>query len=206
MQVWGVFVVGREYHVMLLDAWRDFLSFPQLVSRVKKEIKTTYGATDEPMFRPLILPKGPPIGHQGKAIDLTIIEDKGSGISLRQQLASENILTHPYNPGREDKLMRLHLVSPLFAHGRVWMVESNVHPGKVRNWAEPVREALCTFRGSGSIEYDDDVDAATQALRYVKDNFMKSLTSEKGSHVVDSDRTRVSSRSQQPGSVNPYAE
>jgi hypothetical protein len=73
----------------------------------------------------------------------------------------------------------------------------------VRKWAEPVREALCTFRGEGSIEYDDDVDAATQALKYIKDTFMKSLTRDGGSHEHKEERTRGSSVTKER--INPYA-
>jgi phage terminase large subunit-like protein len=217
MQVWGVFVLGTEYHCMLLDAWRDFLGFPQLVERVQRELKITYGDSDEPMLRPFI-PIPPDsvsniahtAGHQGKAIDLVIIEDKGSGISLRQQLAFENVLAHPYNPGRADKLLRLHLVSPVFVAGRVWMVassqlatyvEGQLPP--VKTWAEPVREALCTFKGEGSIEFDDDVDAATQVLKYIKDTFMKSFTRDQGSHEEKVERTRGSAATRER--VNPYA-
>lgn len=218
MQVWGVFVIGTEFHCMLLDAWRDFLGFPQLVARVQTELKKTYGDSDEPMLRPMIpipadsMSKIPhTAGHQGKSVDLIIIEDKGSGISLRQQLAFENVLAHPYNPGRADKLLRLHLVSPVFTAGRVWMVasakletyvEGQLPP--VKNWAEPVREALCTFKGEGSIEFDDDVDAATQVLKYIKDTFMKSFTREKGSHEEKQERTRGTAATRTV--VNPYAE
>lgn len=219
MQVWGVFIMPgtKEYHVMLIDAWRDWLKFPDLVNRVQSELKRTYGDDKEPLFKPYI-PIPPDsisklshtAGHQGKEIDIVIIEDKGSGISLRQQLAFENVLAYPYNPGRADKLLRLHLVSPVFAAKRVWMVasaklESYVpgQPAPVRTWAEPVREAICTFRGEGSIEYDDDVDACTQAIKYVKDRFMKSLTRDGGSHEPDEKRTRGSSASRP---VNPYAE
>lgn len=216
MQVWGVFVLNKEYHVLLLDAWRDWLKFPDLVSRVQAELKRTYGDAEEPLFKPFIpIPEDSiskishTAGHQGKPIDIVIIEDKGSGISLRQQLAFENVLAHPYNPGRADKLLRLHLVSPVFAAKRVWMVASGKletyipnMPAPVRKWAEPVREAICTFRGEGSIEYDDDVDACTQAIKYIKDRFMKSLTKEGGSHEPDEKRTRGTASTTR---VNPYA-
>lgn len=221
MQVWGVFVMPgtKEYHVMLLDAWRDWLKFPSLVERVQDELKRTYGDDREPLLKPYIPIPTDAIstvshtaGHQGKGIDITIIEDKGSGISLRQQLGSENIITVPYNPGRADKLLRLHLVSPVFAAKRVWMVASSKletylpnSPPPVRSWAEPVREALCTFRGEGSIEFDDDVDACTQALKYVKDRFMQSLTKQGGSHEPDQTRTR-GAKSQKEGRANPYAQ
>jgi hypothetical protein len=219
MQVWGVFIMPgtKEYHVMLIDAWRDWLKFPDLVARVQLELKRTYGDDKEPLFKPHI-PMPPDAlskvslmaGHQGKDIDIVIIEDKGSGISLRQQLAFENVLAYPYNPGRADKLLRLHLVSPVFAAKRVWMVASSKletytpnMPAPVRKWAEPVREAICTFRGEGSIEFDDDVDACTQAIKYIKDRFMKSLTKVGGSHEPDEKRERGSSATQR---VNPYAE
>lgn len=216
MQMWGVFILPgtKEYHVMLLDAWRDWLSFPELVKRVKDELEKTYGDDEEPVLKPYI--PAPPgskwsamPGHQGRKCDIIIIEDKGSGISLRQQLAFENILAHPYNPGRADKLLRLHLVSPVFVAGRVWMLASakletyvDGQPDPVAAWAEPVREAICTFRGEGSIEFDDDVDACTQALKYVKDAFMKSLTIEGGSHEKEQLRERGSSAAKP---ANPYA-
>lgn len=218
MQVWGVFVLPgtKEYHIMLLDAWRDWLKFPSLVSRVQSELKRTYGDDKEPLFKPYVMIPvdaatkiSHTAGHQGKGIDIILIEDKGSGISLRQQLAFENIVAHPYNPGRADKLLRLHLVSPVFAAKRVWMVASSKletyvpgQPAPVRSWAEPVREAICTFRGEGSIEYDDDVDACTQAIKYIKDRFMTSLTKEGGSHEVDEKRERGKKGTQV---VNPYA-
>ena len=218
MQVWGVFVWPgtKEYHVMLLDAWRDWLKFPDLVARVQDELKRTYGDDQEPLIKPYIpIPQDAQTrvshtaGHQGKGIDITIIEDKGSGISLRQQLGTENILAVPYNPGRADKLLRLHLVSPVFAAGRVWMVASSKletyvpnQPPPVKAWAEPVREAICTFRGEGSIEFDDDVDACTQAIKYVKDRFMQSLTKAGGSHEPDQKRERGAKGTQR---VNPYA-
>ena len=46
--VWGVFMVPREGkppvpHVILLDAWEDWLGFPNLVRRLKKEMAYTYG-------------------------------------------------------------------------------------------------------------------------------------------------------------------
>jgi len=78
-------------------------------------------------------------------------------------------------------------------------------PPPVRSWAEPVREAICTFRGEGSIEFDDDVDACTQAIKYVKDRFMQSLTRAGGSHEPDQTRTR-GSKAERDGRANPYAQ
>lgn len=161
---------------MLLDAWEDYLGLPGLIKRVKKEGKFTYGAADDPRHdAPLIgKRKGP-----GKKIDLILIEEKGSGISLMQSLATENILTQGYNPGNEDKLTRLHVVSPLFAHGRVWAVESDVNPGDFRTWAEPLVSQICSYIGPGSTEHDDLLDTTTQALRLISEKFFGPFTTKR---------------------------
>lgn len=155
-------------HVMLLDAWEDWLSYPQLIKRVKKERAYLYGGSrDEPLIKSY--PKG-------KKIDLMLIEMKGSGISLRQSLAVEDILTAGYNPGRMDKLGRLHVVTPLFSHGRVWAVGSEKRRGEFKGWAEKVISQVCGYTGPGTIAHDDLLDTTTQALRYFLDKFIGALT------------------------------
>lgn len=177
--VWGLFKMkGRssiEQHILLLDAWEDWLGLPELITRVKKEREYTYGDSDEPLIRNLSTQVRFRPSHQGKRPDVILIEDKGSGISLRQSLAAENILTHIYNPGQEDKLTRLHLVSPLWPNGRVWAVESDVNPGKFKTWADPLITQVCSYLGEGSIERDDLLDTTTQALRFLMDRFMDPL-------------------------------
>lgn len=188
--VWGVFEHEKKLCVMLLDAWEDNLGFPDLVRRVKKERELTYG--DSPIKEPVIKTGA---AHTGRKCDLILIEDIGSGKSLRQQLGAENILAHPYNPGKMDKLMRLHAVSPMFAHNRVWMVESAKSPGQVRSWAEPVLVQLCSFVGEGSIKHDDLMDTTTQALKYIMDRFAVKFTVppdpyEKVKQLADEERRR----------------
>jgi len=169
--VWGIFYYDRVKHAMLLDAWADWFGFPELVEQVRKAKAVSYGVIDMPMFGKPYIPakwnEGPIA--KGRSIDVILIEDKGSGISLRQTLAREGILATPYNPGRADKLARLHRCTPMFAHGRVWAVESNNRPGQFRNWAEPFIETVCTFHGEGTVEFDDPVDSVTQALNYLMD-------------------------------------
>ncbi|WP_455363583.1 terminase large subunit domain-containing protein [[Eubacterium] cellulosolvens] len=202
--VWGVFNIRRfgqvEKHVMLLDAWEDYLGLPALIKRVKQEQKLTYGAADDRRF------DSPLVGKRkgkGKAIDLILIEEKGSGISLMQSLAAENILSQGYNPGNEDKLTRLHVVSPLFANGRVWAVESDVNPSEFRTWAQPLVSQVCSYIGPGSTEHDDLLDTTTQALRLVSEKFFGPFTikrdpqEEKRQAALDEQRKRKARR-------NPY--
>jgi len=172
--VWGLFHYGERgvsvHAVMLLDAWSDHLSLPDLTRKVMKEKGFHYGASTRTSGRGTILDPSKAMPGMGRKSDLIIIEDKGSGISLRQQLATQNIFTHPYNPGRADKLSRLHTVSPFFAHGRVFVPESETNPGHAKSWAEGLISQVCSFVGPGSVDHDDYVDSTTQALRYVMDN------------------------------------
>jgi phage terminase large subunit-like protein len=85
-------------------------------------------------------------------------------------------MSAPYNPGRARKLDRLHAISPLFAAGRVWVVESDKQLGKPKSWAQPMIEQICTFSGEGSIDHDDLMDAAVQGLRYIADRDMIRVT------------------------------
>jgi predicted phage terminase large subunit-like protein len=150
------------------------------------------------MAEPYIhLAKRAPRGGHG--IDMIVIEDKGSGISLRQALAREGLLCHAYNPGRADKLARLHLVSPLFAFGRIWAVESERWAGKPKMWADPLITQVCSYSGEGTIAHDDLLDSTTAALRVLKDQWIPALAPPIKRNEDDQVRKK-------PGPViNPYA-
>jgi len=173
--VWGVFSPrpGRR-DVILLDCWQDRLGFPDLIKRTKTELKSVYAPRERSMLKPVIGPNY--MEDSGRKPDVLLIEDKGSGISLRQALGREDIISMPYNPGRARKLDRLHAISPLFAAGRVWVTESTKVPGQFVSWAQPLIEQLCTFSGEGSIPHDDMMDAGVQGLRYIVDRDMIRVT------------------------------
>jgi predicted phage terminase large subunit-like protein len=173
--VWGYFKYDKKPAILLLDCWEDHLGLPDLITRVKQELSVQYGQGDmKPVIAPLIGPKSSYL--VGRKPDLLLIEDKGSGISLRQMLAREEILAYPYNPGKADKLTRLHMVSHIFAHGHVWVVESEKRPGQIKTWAEPLVSQLCSFTGERSIKHDDLMDSATQAIRFLVDKNMLAVT------------------------------
>ena len=173
--VWGVFSPKSDRRdVILLDCWQERLGFPDLITRTKKELKAVYAPRERSVLKPLFGPAY--MEDSGRKPDVLLIEDKGSGISLRQALGREGIISAPYNPGRAGKLDRLHAISPLFAAGRVWVVESSKVPKQFVSWADPLIEQLCTFSGSGSIPHDDMMDAAVQGLRYIADRDMIRVT------------------------------
>ena len=212
--VWGLFdrpvakPNGRkktEKHIMLLDGWEDWLTLPQLIRRTKKARRIRYGKTiHDPLLRPKIVPMGQRPGPQGKKIDTILIEEKGSGISLMQALAVEGILAEGYNPRRQDKLQRLHYISPLWAHGRVWAVESEKRKGEFKQWAEPVVSQICTYTGPGSVKHDDLLDTTTQALRLFMDNFIGPLTEDESPDEDDAARRAPREDDDPRSNRNPY--
>ena len=176
--VWGVFSYKGMTHVMLLDCWEEHLGLPDLMKRVKRELNTAYGDDeDQALIKPMFGSSKPLTS--GRKPDILLIEDKGSGISLRQMLERSGIQAYAYNPGRADKLTRLHVVSPIFNQRRVWVPESDKYPGKPRTWCDPVITQLCSFGGEGSIKHDDHVDQTTQAIRLMLDKGMLKLVKER---------------------------
>ena len=194
--VWGLFFIKSVAHVLLLDCWDDHLGFPALIKRVKKEATIAYGDDeDAAIIKPLFGSAKP--RTSGRKPDMILIEDKGSGISLRQTLEAAGVRAHAYNPGRADKLSRLHIVSPIFAQRRVWIPESENFPGKPKTWCEPLIAQLCAFAGEGSVKHDDYVDSTTQCLRVMMDQGLLNLVKPT---KEERDRERIP---QQPA-VNPY--
>lgn len=195
--VWGVFWHEDVMSLLLLDCWSDHLGLPDLIKKVKHEMGVAYGDDeDSALIKPLIGSSKP--HGSGRKPDMLLIEDKGSGISLRQMLSREGIQAYAYNPGRADKLTRLHLVSHIFARKMVWLPESEKFAGRPKTWTEPMLEQLCAFRGPGSIKHDDYVDAVSQAIRVAIDkNLLSGVKREKKS-VRDIPPPRKTA-------VNPYA-
>jgi predicted phage terminase large subunit-like protein len=195
--VWGVFQHANMSHVMLLDCWEEHLGLPDLMRRVKKELRVSYGDdADQALIKPLFGSSKPITS--GRKPDILLIEDKGSGISLRQMLAEAGIEAYAYNPGRADKLSRLHIVSPIFAQRRVWLPESEKHAGQPKTWAEPLLAQLCAFTGPGSTKHDDHVDACTQAMRLCMDKGLVRLIKDKPREGGDRPPPKVVN--------NPYAQ
>ena len=193
--VWGVFHHEKRNNIMLLDCWEEHLGMPDLIRRVKKEMNIAYGEDDDVALIKPMFGSAKPL-TSGRKPDILLIEDKGSGISLRQMLEREGLEAYAYNPGRADKLTRLHIVSPIFARRMVWLPESASHPGRPRNWIDPLLHQLCAFTGPGSIKHDDFVDSTTQALRLCMDKRLLDAVQARKDEMAAPPRKPV---------VNPYA-
>ena len=105
--------------VLILDCWQDHMQYPDLRPKVIDEYEIVYGE-----------------GKGKKRVDLILVEDKSAGISLIQDLGRAHLPVRAYNPGKADKTQRLSIVSNIIKAGRVWVPESGIKKGYVRDWAE----------------------------------------------------------------------
>ena len=97
---WGVFNGEGGYNLILLNSYRERLTFPELKN-------TAVHLYNE---------------HQP---DLVLVEAKASGLSLVQELMRTGLPITPFNPRRMDKLARVHSVAPLFESGRIWAPDTD---------------------------------------------------------------------------------
>lgn len=134
LTVWGLFhdALG-VMNAILLDAKQKRVEFPELKAWVI-DVDTR---------------------HQP---DIVLIENKASGQSLIQELRRSKVPVQASNPGRQDKVARLHACTPLFEAGKVWAPLS-------KDFANEWAEQLVTFPAS---RHDDLVDATTAALRRLR--------------------------------------
>lgn len=152
--VWGVFEHEKTRHVLLLDCWNEHLGYPALKKRVMDDWQARYGGEKDNLMKP------------SRKADIILVEAKGSGQSLLQDLRLSNIPAVPYNPGKADKTARAHMASPLLEAGVFWVLESAKHKGRARTWVEPFLKQLEQFPAG---EHDEMVDCFTQAAIYLRD-------------------------------------
>ena len=170
--------------VMVLDCWQEHLQYPDLRPKVIEEFETVYGE-----------------GRERKLVDLILVEDKSAGISLIQDLQRAHLPVHAYNPGKADKIQRLSIVSNIIKAGRVWVPESSVRKGYVKDWAEGMVSQICSFPDT---VHDEFVDCISQGLRYLRDGGWISIDAEPrdpfdGDDILDAEEYNRRQR------VNPYA-
>ena len=138
---WGVFrpeEAGGPRGLILLDSKKGRWDFPEL-----KQIAWEQYQFWEP--------------------ETVIIEAKASGTPLTHELRNMGIPVVNFTPSRgNDKVSRVHAVSPLFEAGMVYAPDES--------FADELIEEVAAFPNG---EYDDLVDSMTQALmRYRQGNFV----------------------------------
>jgi predicted phage terminase large subunit-like protein len=102
--VWGVFENENEggSNIIMLDAWKDRLEFPDLKAKAIEIYKEW-----EP--------------------DTFLIEAKASGLPLIHELRQAGVMVSEFTPTRAsgDKVMRANSISDIFASGVVWAPTGN---------------------------------------------------------------------------------
>ena len=180
--VWAMFTHKGERHAMLIDAWDEHLSYPDLRAKAIKDWTTEYGGMtkDSPYSR-------------ARRPDRILVEAKASGQSLLQDLRLAKVPAVGYNPGLADKVSRAHQAAPTLELGLLWIPESGKNPGQHVSWAAPFLKQLGKFPVA---EHDDYVDTFTQAIIYLKNDRWFELPQAK-----DIDEPRISNKPK----INPYA-
>ena len=114
--------------------------------------------------------------------DTVIVEAKASGLPLTHELRNTGIPVVNFTPSKgNDKVSRVHSVSPLFEAGMVWAPEEM--------FADEMIEEVAAFPNG---EYDDLVDSMTQALmRYRQGNFVNLPSDDWGDEEVKETRIRA---------------
>ena len=177
--VYGVFTHDSKRQVMVIDAWDEHLSYPDLRNKAISGWQTEYGG-DRPFSRP-------------RRPDRVLVEAKASGQSLLQDLRLARVPAIGYNPGNADKVSRAHQAAPTLELDMVWVLESKHNPGHPVSWVKEFLKQLSKFPVA---EHDDYVDTFTQAIIYLKNDGWFELRKAK-----DPDEPRQYRKER----VNPYA-
>lgn len=143
---WGVFYMNeneKDAHVILLDAFKRRMEFPELKEKAFNHYKEW-----EP--------------------DAFIVEAKASGAPLIYELRAMGIPVSEFTPSRgNDKMVRINSVADLFASGKVWAPETRWADELIEEMAafpnsdhddlvDSTTQALIRFRKGGFIRLESD--------------------------------------------------
>jgi len=141
---WGVFWhkegAKRHMNVILLDAFAERMSFPQLKEKAFRRYME-------------LLP------GQKERSAAVIVETRATGLPLIWEMRERGIPVQEYTPSRgADKMVRVNSVADLFQAGAIW--------APATRWAD---EVIAQYSDFPNGEFDDLVDAATMGLRRLRE-------------------------------------
>ena len=143
---WGVFYnedEGNSPQVILLDAFKDRMAFPEL-----KQVALKHWKEWEP--------------------DAFIVEKKAAGAPLIQELRNMGIPVQEFSPSRgNDKMVRRNAVADLCTSGKIWAPDTRwarevieeiaAFPvGENDDYVDTTTQALLRYRQGGFISLDSD--------------------------------------------------
>jgi predicted phage terminase large subunit-like protein len=145
---WGVFYQENEEgkqapNVILLDAWKARMGFPELKATALKHYKR---------WTP----------------DAVIVEKKAAGGPLIQEMRAVGIPVQEFTPSRgNDKIVRLNAIADIFYSGKVWIPDTrwawevveevaSFPNGDHDDYVDTTSQALLRYRQGGFISLDSD--------------------------------------------------
>lgn len=183
--VWGVFEYEKRRQVILLDAWAEHLEYSPLKARIMDDWAAKYGGVKDNVMKP------------SRKADIVLVEEKGSGISILQDIRLANIPVFAYNPGKASKIQRAHMAQAMVETKCFWLLESNKEPGKPRKWANQLLKEMEQFPNG---EHDDLVDTLTSTAIYLRDSGQLEIKKAPIEEPEDHDYERAKKQK-----ANPYA-
>jgi predicted phage terminase large subunit-like protein len=153
---WGVWYNNEDKNnpnLILLDAFKDRLTFPELKIAALKHYKE---------WNP----------------DAFIVEKKAAGAPLIQELRMIGIPVQEFTPSRgNDKMVRLNAVADLFTSGKVWAPDTrwakevieeiaSFPVGEHDDFVDTCTQALLRYRQGGFISLDSDEKDDDMQYRY----------------------------------------
>jgi len=144
IQTWGIFRMPEEYSTGEEEYAANLVLLSNLKGRFEYPELRRLAREMYMKFRP----------------DICMVEKKASGQSLIQDMRRSGIPVMEYLPDR-DKVSRVHAATPLLESGRVWLPTN-------KDWAEDLLSEALSFPYGA---HDDQVDAMTMAIHYVKDSW-----------------------------------
>jgi phage terminase large subunit-like protein len=182
MLAFGIFQSNNINNIIILDAWEEHYDYPTLRKAAIKEWHSEYGGDRITGVKP-------------RKTNVVLIEKKGSGIALCQDLNLARVPIEEYNPGNADKISRAHQASPIVDAGHVYVLESKTEPGKPVTW---VRKAINDLKNFPVGKDDHYVDAFTQALIYLRDINMIELGKAAYDEIEEQDYEKLKKSKQNP--------
>lgn len=147
---WGVFRNERDVNqLMLLYAWRDRATYPELLKRAVR-LQKNFSDIYETELK----------ADKNNVPDEILVEAKASGLPIISDLITKGISVKSWNPDKYgDKMQRVHLATPWIESGKVWVV-GNENKRLIKDH-EMMVENASLFPNA---ESRDLVDTMTQAI------------------------------------------
>jgi predicted phage terminase large subunit-like protein len=181
MIVWGAFNLDRTQHANRIynRVTKKLMSIDRLSVDNLAHAMAIFGWTERYEFHQLI-ERVVQTARKFK-VDLLLIENKASGISLGQELrrlyADEKFGVQFFDPKSQDKFARLVSVQHIFQEGHVCAPETE--------WAEAIITQVGQFPRA---KHDEYVDLTSMGIRYLRDNGLllraPEVEAERDSHIV----------------------